>query len=156
MAHRISTRRFRNLPRANDGVRIDGVTVTFEIGAREYPMPRWMWVRRVLELLLMSQTPGGRYALRHDGFLKLQRLITVMLPALSPIALDTNEQRAVWDGLMEYVKRYEWHMQAGLKKLYEIEKQSFSADLPTLDEAPLVDENPEVEAIRDGSLRRVR
>jgi hypothetical protein len=151
----ISTRRFRHLPNARDRVVINGVTLTVEVDGREKPMPRWMWIHKVCQAVIMSQTPGGRYNLRRDGFLKFQKLAGVLLPMLSPISLDTNETRAVWDGMMEYIKRHEWHLQAGLKKLYEIERTKLSADIPILDEPEVKDDNPEVEAIRDGSLRKV-
>jgi hypothetical protein len=164
MAHRISHDRFKALPNARDVQVLNGVPMVMDITDGEgrttgaYTIRRWKWVYTCALQIIGAMSPGARWLLLRDGFYHFQNVLIPAFNMSSPLPLRWYEVRAVWDAIAEYQRRYESHLLPGLELLHQRELRSSSSDVPTYAESirEVVDDNPEVDAIRDGSLRRVR
>lgn len=158
MAHRRRQRRpintldprpFQLLPRAFEPL--------IQVGAEK--MLRWLWVHSCAMTLIRSTTPGGRWLILHRGFLGFQATgAGAIFDMATNYRLDTNELRAVFNGIAEYVGRFERHMHHRHAALYEKELHTRRTTHLFEDAKPAIlrPEDIAVEHIKDGSLRRAQ
>lgn len=114
---------------------------------------RGRWVRDGAKALIGSTTPGLRFRIIHTGFIPFQSFARVAFKEFSPFEFDSTELRWIFDYLVQWVQRHEWHLQQGLAILDARDRRTFSHDGPP-DDTPR-DTGIHVESLRDGAIKRV-
>jgi hypothetical protein len=124
--------------------------------------PRWMWVEDACRAVIQGTTAEGRWKIVREGFPKFQTLGLAAFKQLSHLPLTSSEVRYIFEGLTKYAEVHDKRLHRAFERMYDDHRHRWDKMFAQQRDILLTDEDPrgpiddvKVEAVRDGTLRRV-
>lgn len=119
---------------------------------------RRAWMIDVIRALIAATDPATRMFILDQGFYKFEQLLILNVPNETALTPTTTERRFMWDYLYAWVRsaesKFECNLWPGIRRMAEATRRRDSTSRFDVEEAG--DPEWEVDAVRDGTLRRVK
>lgn len=119
---------------------------------------REAWMIDVIRAIISSTDPAVRMFILDQGFYKFEQLLILNVPELTPLTPTSTDRRFMWDYLYAWVRsaesKWEFNLWPGIRRMAEATRRKDSTSRFDVEEVG--DPGWEVEAVRDGTMRRVK